>query len=188
MIVAVNNFVRRQKKNSGKTYSSELSFEDIAYHAQNQMIKGDFTEGYREGVRVVFAKKTIINKFICPYVKIDQGTKLNASFIARQDDEEPYVRITASSGVPLKTGAVELICYRNDVLKENDENSTEGDWELISFHAIPEGLDTMPMGPVTMMRNQLELKGGTKAYYESQSWAESVRFWQKYAPLEKKCR
>jgi len=186
MIVTVNNFVRRQKKNSGKTYSPDLSFEEIAYHAQNQMIKGFFKEGYREGVRVVFAKTTIINKFICPYVKINKNTKLNATLIARQGGEEPYVRVTASSGVPLKTGEVEIICYSNDVLRENDENSTEGDWELISFHAIPEGLGTMPMGPVTMMRNQLELKGGTKAYYESQSWAESVRFWQKYAPLEKK--
>ena len=64
MIVTVNNFVRRQKKNSGKTYSPDLSFEEIAYHAQNQMIKGFFKEGYREGVRVVFAKTTIINKSI----------------------------------------------------------------------------------------------------------------------------
>ena len=34
--------------------------------------------------------------------------------------------------------------------------------ELIAFHAIPEGIDKMPMGPITMMRNQLELPGGTK--------------------------
>lgn len=185
MTVTVNNFVRRQKKNSGKTYSLKLSFEDIAQHAENQMINGDFIEGYREGVRVVFAKETIINNFICPFVKIDQNTKLNASFVVRQDGEEPYIKVTASSGLPLKTGAVEIICYHKDVLKENNENSADGDWELISFHAIPREVEAMPMGPVTMMRNQLDLKGGTKAHYKSQSWAESVRFWQKYAPLEK---
>jgi Protein of unknown function (DUF3228). len=39
------------------------------------------------------------------------------------------------------------------------------------------------MGPVTMMRNQLDLNGGTKAIYSSNEWAESVKFWQKYAPL-----
>jgi len=43
----------------------------------------------------------------------------------------------------------------------------------------------MPMGPVTMMRNQLELSGGTKAQYSSEQWAESVNFWQKYAVLHK---
>ena len=37
-----------------------------------------------------------------------------------------------------------------------------------------------------MMRNQLNLKGGTKAMYLSEEWAEAVQFWQKYAPLEPK--
>ena len=65
---------------------------------------------------------------------------------------------------------------------ENNEHSTEADWELISMNAIPLGLNSMPMGPITMMRNQLGLIGGTKAYYKSIDWANSVRFWQKYAP------
>ena len=81
-------------------------------------------------------------------------------------------------------GKVELILYRNDVLKETNENSTACDWELISFHGIPSDIDEMPMGPVTMMRNQLQLKGGTKAHYASKEWAESVNFWQKYAIKE----
>ena len=42
----------------------------------------------------------------------------------------------------------------------------------------------MPMGPVTMMRNQLELEGGTKAKYTSEEWAESIYFWQKYVALD----
>ena len=41
----------------------------------------------------------------------------------------------------------------------------------------------MPMGPVTMMRNQKDLEGGTKAYYTSEEWADSVEFWQNYASL-----
>ena len=40
------------------------------------------------------------------------------------------------------------------------------------------------MGFVTMMRNQLELPGGTKARYSSEEWAESVKFWQEFAALE----
>ena len=67
---------------------------------------------------------------------------------------------------------------------ENDEQSTDADWELISFHAIPEEIDNMPIGPVTMMRNQLQLTGGTKAFYESEKWAQSVKFWQEYTVLD----
>ena len=81
---------------------------------------------------------------------------------------------------------MEIILYRNDVLKETDENSTDDDWELVAFHAIPEGIENLPMKPATMMRNQLELKGGTKARYSSEQWAESVRFWQNHAFLIEK--
>ena len=78
---------------------------------------------------------------------------------------------------------MELVLYRHDVLKENNEQSTTEEWELISLNAIPEGIDKLPMGPITMMRNQMELLGGTKGQYTSEDWAESVEFWQNYAVL-----
>ena len=118
------------------------------------------------------------------YVKIDETTVLKAEMVRRRPEEEPYIQLRALSGTPLKTGSVDLILYRHDVLAESDEQTSNADWELISFHAIPEGIHDMPMGPVTMMRNQLQLTGGTKAYYKSEDWAESVNFWQRYAMLK----
>ena len=73
-----------------------------------------------------------------------------------------------------------LVLYRRDVLEETNEESTDADWELIAFMGIPKNI-TMPIGPVTMMRNQLEKPGGTKGLYKSSEWAKSVDFWQKYA-------
>ena len=64
-------------------------------------------------------------------------------------------------GSLFKQGLVSLILYRHDVLVENNENTTNADWELISINAIPRE-KKMPIGPVTMMRNQLDLNGGTK--------------------------
>ena len=84
----------------------------------------------------------------------------------------------------LPAGKVELILYHHDVLSENDEQTTDSEWELISFHALPKDVNYMPMGPVTMMRNQLELPGGTKANYKSEDWAKSVEFWQHYVSLD----
>ena len=109
---------------------------------------------------------------------------MKALIVRRRPEEDPYIQIRAQNGTPLKTGAVDLILYRHDVLAETDEHNTDADWELISFHAIPEGIEEMPMGPVTMMRNQLQLIGGTKAYYDSNEWALSVKFWQEYAMLD----
>ena len=44
MKVAVNNFVRRQIKNSGKTYSEELSFEFFAKHAEDKLKRNEFED------------------------------------------------------------------------------------------------------------------------------------------------
>ena len=182
--VAVNDFVRRQTKGSGKSYANNLSFEKIAKHAQDQLTNGNYKMGYRDGVVLIQVLKKLIYHFICPFVRVTEKTKLNATMVRRRSEEEPYIQIRALNGTPLKTSLVALILYRHDVLAETNEQTTDVDWELISFHAIPEGIEDMPMGPVTMMRNQLQLPGGTKAYYESEKWAESVKFWQEYAVLD----
>ena len=51
----------------------------------------------------------------------------------------------------LKTETVDLVLYRNDVLKETNEQSTDAEWELIAFMAKPKSIK-MPMGPITMMQ------------------------------------
>ena len=182
--ISVNDFVKRQIKGSGKTYADGLNFEGIASHGEEQLKKGHYTEGYRDGVILVHVAKKLISHFTCPLVKITEATKLKATVVKRRPLEEPYIQMRALNGIPLKTGSVDLILYRHDVLKETNEESTDADFELISFHAIPDGIEKMPMGPVTMMRNQLQLTGGTKAFYESEKWAESVKFWQEYTVLD----
>ena len=182
--VAVNDFVRRQKEGSGKSFTNALSFNEIANHAEQQMALGFFKEGYRSGVRIIDVDSSLTHKFICPFVKINPKTKLTAKYVQRRENENFYIQIRAQNGELLPAEKVELILYHHDVLSENDEQTTECEWELISFHALPKGVDFMPMGPVTMMRNQLELSGGTKGYYESEEWAKSLYFWQQYVVLE----
>ncbi len=183
-LVEVNEFVRRQVKGSGKTYSESLSFREIAEHAQEQMGKNIYKAGYRKGVRVVKVNKSLVDKFICPFVKITSETKLVSRLIKRQCNEEPYIQTRALNGRLLQAGKVELILYSNKVLKENNENSTNAEWELISINSVPEGVSHLPIGPVTMMRNQLNLNGGTKGRYSSDDWAKSIRFYQRYIVLE----
>ena len=182
--VSINKFVKRQIKGSGKTYAEGLSFEEIAQHAQEQLTNGNYKPGYRDGVILVHVAKKLISHFTCPFVRITEKTKLKATVVKRRPEEETYIQMRALNGTPMKTGSVDLILYHHDVLSETNEQTSDADWELISFHAIPEEIDNMPMGPVTMMRNQLQLTGGTKAFYESEKWAESVKFWQEYIVLD----
>ncbi|GIR30497.1 MAG: hypothetical protein CM15mP44_7800 [Candidatus Neomarinimicrobiota bacterium] len=90
--VGVNDFVRRQIEGSGKTYSKTMTFEDIARHAEEQMIKNAFSEGYRKGVLVVNADNSIRDNFICPFVLIKQDTLLISKLVKRQEHEEPYIQ------------------------------------------------------------------------------------------------
>ncbi|MFC1549893.1 DUF3228 family protein [Candidatus Neomarinimicrobiota bacterium] len=183
--VSVNNFVCRQVEGSGKSYSPIYSFDEIAQHAENQLNNGHFISGYRDGVIIVSAGEKIAQQFVCPLVRIKTDTPLTAKYISRRGNEEAVIQIRAHKGKLLYASKVELILYSHSVLAENDEHSTGADWELIAFHAIPEGVTKLPMQPTTMIRNQLNMEGGTAAQYSSEEWAEAVLFWQNYAALEK---
>ena len=179
----MNSFVRRQVKSSGKTYST-LSFEEIAIYAESQLKDENYKSGYRDGVILINVEDKLIEHFICPFTLLSDNTQLIATMTRRRIEEEPYIQIRALNGNPLITGSVDIILYHHDVLAETNEQESIGGWELISFHAIPKGIKNMPMGPITMMRNQLQLEGGTKGEYSSDEWAESINFWQKYAVLQ----
>ena len=186
--VAVNQFVLRQVEGSGKTFCKDLTFQQIAEYAENQLNSNpnSIQPGYRDGVLLIQCETKMNSHFSSPMVKIDEDTKLEAIVTKRRDEEEPYIQIRAVEGKLIPTERVDLILYRQDVLVENNEQSTDADWELIAFQAVPKGMKDLPMGPVTMMRNQLELPGGTAANYSSEQWVESVNFWQQYAFLKPK--
>ena len=181
--VGINEFVLRQVEGSGKTFLKNLSFQELAKYAEkvlNEYPKS-IKPGYRDGVLLIECDYSMNKFFFSSMVSINEKTKLEAKVEKRREGEETYIQIRALNGKLLPTARADLILYRHDVLSENNEQSTDCDWELIAFHAVPDGLKDLPMGPVTMMRNQLELPGGTAANYSSEKWAESVNFWQKYA-------
>ena len=180
--VKPSEFVKRQIPGSGKTYSKILNFEEIAEIAQKKLNSGDFVEGYRDGVIIIEIHDVdICKKINCPIVKISDKTILKCVVSRRRAWEDSYLQIKAINEKNLSTGKIELILYRKDVLKESNEQATNMDWDLIAVHSIPKGIKKLPMKPETMMRNQLQLKGGTKGFYSSEEWAESVHFWQKYS-------
>mgnify|MGYP001405905313 FL=1 len=182
--VLASDFVKRQTKESGKTYAETMTFNEIAKIAENSLNTGNFIQGYRDGVVLIQLDSDAKNDFICPLVEINEDTKLSAKCVKRREGEENYIQIRALNGESLKTDKVDLVLYRKDVLEETNEQSTDGDWELIAFMAKPKNVK-MPMGPVTMMRNQLQKPGGTKGTYATEQWADSVDFWQRFAILER---
>ena len=133
--IGINDFVRRQLKNTGKTYSL-LSFEEIAKYAEIQVNKNLYKKGYRDGVILVEVENNLIHNFICPFVKITDKTILKSEIKKRREEEEGYIRIKALNGETLKTGTVELILYRHDVLNATNENTSNSDWEFNSARTL----------------------------------------------------
>ena len=109
--VAVNDFVRRQTKDSGKTYAENLTFEDIASYAEEQLASGNYKAGYRDGVILVQVAEELIHHFICPFVRVTEKTNLKATVVRRRPEEEPYIQLRALNGSSLKTSSVDLILY-----------------------------------------------------------------------------
>ena len=72
-IVGVSDFVRRQIKGTGKTYSTKLSFEDIAKIAEKELTLGKFKRAYRDGVILVKVPENQINSFACPLTKLKKN-------------------------------------------------------------------------------------------------------------------
>ena len=60
-----------------------MTFTEIAQHAEKQMDKNLYKTGYRKGVRIVQVSKSLVNDFICPFIKIQQDTKLVAKLIKK---------------------------------------------------------------------------------------------------------
>ena len=80
MKVAVNDFVRRQIKDSGKTYSYSLTFQQISKHAEERMLSGFYKDGYRNGIRIVEVDPKLNDQFFCPYVKVKNEIMLEANW------------------------------------------------------------------------------------------------------------
>ena len=174
--IAINNFVKRQIKNS------RFSYYDGTWEELIKLIEDNFNnqiQGYRDGVILIPVPP---NKFYTSICKIDENSILESKFKPRREGEDPVKRIVVKNGKKTTAKFVQIVMYRHDVLLENNENSTDADWEVISINASI--VENEPMHPITMARNMLDKTGGTKAEYTGRQFAEALWFWKDYVLYE----
>jgi hypothetical protein len=174
--LAINDFVKRQTKNS------RFSYFDGTWDELLQLVKYNFDnqeQGYRDGVILI---KVPSDRFYTSICKIDKDSILESKFEARREGEEPVKRTVIKNGTKTLAQYVKVVLYRHDVLLENNENSTNADWEIISINASI--VENEPMHPMTMARNMLHKEGGTKGEYTGQQFAEALWFWKDYILYE----
>jgi hypothetical protein len=180
-LIKCSEFVKRQTKDSGFSYYSG-SWEDLEKVVHECFRnKNNVRPGYKPGVVLVdlsFTGFEHLGKFYSAMVDITEETKLNISYAPRLRGEDPFIRISAKADKQ-ETKFVTFVLYHKDVLAEDDDRSTDSEWELIAIKARMTKKEE-PMDPYTMARNFLHLKGGTKGDFTAQQFAESIVYWNSH--------
>jgi len=95
--------------------------------------------------------------------------------VVRQEGEKP-VMLPFIEGVKHPAVGVQVVCYRADVLQQDDDRSSDAEWEIVAV------IDKdVPMYPETMKRNSNHEAGGTLRVYTDEEWAVSEKFWATHA-------
>lgn len=189
--VACGDFVKRQTPESGFSHY-EGTWSELEWLVEYYFIDLKvYRQGYKPGVVLVDLPA---KGFMSALVKLDMFDKLTASYSPRRITEAPHIRVSvAADKQPAKY--VSVVLYSKDVLDENNEATTDAEWEIVCIKArVTE--EEEPMDPYTMARNFLHLEGGTKGDFTAQQFAESIVYWNNHAMstgkklnwLEKLCK
>lgn len=178
-LVACGDFVKRQTKESGFSHF-EGTWEELEGIVHTSMTKSQLVRpGYKDGVILVdMGNGYDHRKFYSSIITLDKNTKLQASYSPRRVGEAPYIRIGTKAKKQLAK-YVSFVCYRKDILMENDERETDAEWEIVAIKART-SKEEEPMDPATMARNFLHLKGGTQASFTAEEFAKSIVYWNQH--------
>lgn len=176
--VACSEFVKRQTAESGYSHF-DGTWEELEFIVYKAMENNNIRPGYKDGVILVdmnFAGDP--KRFKSAIINIKDNTKLKSNWAPRNQSEAPYIRI-AAHGKKQPAFAVTFVLYRADVLQEDDDRSTDAEWEIVAIKARV-SVEEEPMHYYTMARNFLHLKGGTQGNFSAKDFAESIIYWNNH--------
>lgn len=196
----MNNNINTVEK--GKVATSTFLIETIQKIGENRKFTGTFTEleefvqnnieNWEPGIGSKNGDVRIINlptkNFFTDVIEINDDNKLNieVSYNPRRVGELPIPTMFIRGGDLEPAEKAQVVIYRYDVLAQDNDRSSEAEWEIVAILTepkLPEGINKVPMNPYTMARNNLHEKGGTYREYTNKEWAESIMFWGRHAHI-----
>lgn len=169
--VAMNEFACRQTADSGYSHYAG-SFAELCALVEANIDSRVALDPAGQVVKVTLPGEG----FFSAVVQVTPETRLVGHYDSRTPEEAPYLSFRALGGDKVPAAETDVILYSREKLAEKNENSTDADWEIVSINA-KRTTEPEPPHPVTMMRNQLNLAGGTAVSYTPEQWAESVAYW-----------
>jgi hypothetical protein len=182
-LVAAGSFVKRQTKESGHSHF-EGSWDQLEGMVSDRMLlssKRSTRKGYRDGVMLVDLDPFYFRSAV---VKLDNKSKLYASYAPRRDGEAPFIRVCVD-GEKQYAKHASVVLYRKDVLEENNERETDAEWEIVAIKARVSDEED-PLDYYTMSRNYLGMPGGTSGKFSPDDFAKSIIYWNNHAMIRAK--
>jgi len=169
--IAVSEFAKRQTKDSPYSYFSGswgtvLEITEQHFHLA--------LPGYRDGVVLIPVPP---HGFYSSVVTLREGDEFAGVYKSRQPGEAPRRQIWVKRAkAPAKS--VQIVLYRHDVLVENDEQSCDAEWEIVSINASTDENavgDVVPKTVGTLLANHFQDSGGTATGWTPERLEKELR-------------
>jgi len=203
-----HSFVKRHTPESGFSHCEE-SWDDICAMVEKQLMAGEWECGYAPGIYIVDLytgdskpggtyvasdmleaqpRPDTLFPVWCPVVDLTiakdifPDMKLVANYESRVEGEDPRKSITVKgTNGKQRASAAWAIVYHSDVLKKNDQNEGEGQFEIVSINSSLDGRFE-PIHPETMMHNQFGSDGGSDTQMDPEEFMgqleRSFKYWK----------
>jgi len=160
--VDVSDFAKKRHLEHLQFTHYKGSWNDLIAKTKEQMRLGNWSEGYRDGVRLVHMDKDEVKLFYgYDGFKKFEGMKMEAVVEKVPGREHEPAKLQIRILEPkIRMRYVDIILYRKDVLEEDGDPVTGADWEIVSVNGRLHK-DPPPMDSMTMVRNYRHLPGGT---------------------------
>lgn len=179
--VVASPFVKKTaKKSEGNSYY-DGTWEELERLVADNFDDNEPGTGSQDGD--VLLVRVPVDGFHTSIVKV---TEENAHLVQteahiRQEGEAPYTRrvMTVEKSIlgdeMPAASVVKIVVYRADVLAQDNNRSSDAEWEIVAILAQDE--ENVPMHPETMKRNASHATGGTLRKYTKEQWDESYAYW-----------
>jgi hypothetical protein len=175
-MIVINPFVRRQTRESSFSYydgpmENLIPMIERAWHFR--------TPGYRDGVVLV---QVPAEGFYSTTCELQDGDRIVGKYMPRHPGEDPRLHLGVVNGKKLPAARVDIVLYRNDVLAETGQHTTDlqdDHWEIVSINATT-ATEAEPIPVGALIANHLGLSGGTNTNMTDQEFVEQLRISKAY--------
>lgn len=173
MGVGLNAFFRETYKEIPGLKAEDL-WKIINYLDYSDFIQeGRIIQGYRDGVILVRIPTDLCPEVRSRVVPVTSDTEFATICKSRVPGETPRKKTMALvESLPLAK-YLTVVLYRADVLAEDNDRSTECDWEIVALLAQMD--EDEPMNPSTLMANHFKADGGTDTKMDAVTFEAALR-------------